>query len=302
MPATYRLAVWADPEQETLIEDAVRRGRFDLVAVEAPGTGSLRELIRRDADLLWVAVSAALGPDERRLLGEAAAPAISSVPLPGSAAESAGDPREAAAARFVPLMRHSPGYRAAREVFEQFGRRQSASIVAGSAGGQGTLFSRLFDAMDLVEDLCGPVEELNAALWRPLGRVPETLAGLGGHLTVNVRFQDNRCAAAAVSDRAGCWFRQVTVLGEGGCLRIDDGGFEWTSPDGRTLDSHRKRGRLGPGELVALEARRLLEGADAAEPPPDGGHLLALCEAVRLSARTGASEAPRKVIEMLKRP
>ncbi|MHC4275431.1 MAG: hypothetical protein ACYSUR_17430 [Planctomycetota bacterium] len=301
MPPTYRLAVWADPDQETLIEDVVRRGRFDLVTVEAPETGSIRALIRRDADVLWLAAPAALGADERRLLRDATVPVISSIPLPGSAAECAGDPREAAVARFVPLMRHSPGYRAACEVFEPFGRRQSASIVAGSAGGQGTLFARLFDAMDLVEALCGPAEELDAALWRPRGGVPETLAGLSGHLTVNVRFRDNRCAAATVSDHAGRWSRQVTVLGEGGRLQIDDEGFEWISPDGRTIDAHRKRGRLGPGDLVALEARRFMESADAAEPPPDGGRLLALCEAARLSARTGAGEVPRKVLEMLKR-
>jgi hypothetical protein len=164
------------------------------------------------------------------------------------------------------------------------------------------LFARLFDAMDLAESLCGPIKELGAALWRPRAGVPETLAGLVGHLTVNVRFADNRCAAATVSDLAGRWFRQVAVLGEGGRLSIDDEGFEWVSPDGRLVDSHREEGRLGPGDLVAIHARRLLEGADAADLPPDGARLLAVCEAARLSARTGADEAPRKVLEMMKRP
>jgi hypothetical protein len=302
MPPTYRLAVWADPEQETLVEGVVRRGGFDLVTVLSPETESVRDLVRQDADLLWLAAPVAIGADERRLLREAAVPAISSVPMPGSVAEIADDPREAPAARFVPLMRHSPGYRAAREVFEQFGHRQCASIVAGSAGGEGTLFARLFDAMDLAQALCGPIKELGAALWRPRAGVPETLAGLAGHLTVNVRFADNRCVAAAVSDLAGRWFRQVTVWGEGGRLSIDDESFEWVSPEGRVIDSHREEGRLGPGDLVAIHARRLLEGADAADLPPDGARLLAVCEAARLSARTGADEAPRKVLEMMKRP
>jgi hypothetical protein len=301
MPPTYRLAVWADPEQETLIEEVVRRGRFDLVTVVSPETESVRDLVRQDADLVWLADPGAIGSDERRLLREAGVPVISSVPMPGSVAEIADDPREAEVGRFVPLMRRSPGYRAAREVFDQFGRRQSASIVAGSTAGEGTLFARLFDAMDLAESLCGPIKELGTALWRPVAGVPETLAGLAGHLTANVRFADNRCAAVAVSDLAGRWFRQVAVLGEGGRLSIDDEGFEWVSPDGRLVDSHREEGRLGPGDLVAVHARRLLEGADAAAPPPDGARLLAVCEAARLSARTGADEAPRKVLEMMKR-
>jgi hypothetical protein len=302
MPSSYRLAVWADPQQQTLIEDVVRRGGFDLVTVVSAETESIRDLVRPDVDLLWLAAPGAVGADERRLLREAAVPVISSVPMPGSVAEIADDPGEAEAARFVPLMRRSPGYRAAREVFDQFGRRQCASVVAGSAGGEGTLFARLFDAMDLAESLCGPIKELGAALWRPVAGVPETLAGLAGHLTANVRFADNRCAAVAVSDLAGQWFRQVTVLGEGGRLSIDDAGFEWVSPDGQTIDSHREKGGVGHSDLVAIHARRLLEGADAADPPPDGARLLAVCEAARLSARTGADEAPRKVLEMMKRP
>jgi hypothetical protein len=271
------------------------------VTVVSPETESIRDLVRQDADLVWLADPGAIGSDERRLLREAGVPVISSVPMPGSVAEIADDPREAEVGRFVPLMRRSPGYRAAREVFDQFGRPQCASIVAGSAGGEGTLFARLFDAMDLAESLCGPIKELGAALWRPVAGVPETLAGLAGHLTANVRFADNRCAAVAVSDHAGRWLRQVTVLSEGGRLSIDDAGFEWVSPEGQVSDSHREKGRLGHGDLVAIHARRLLEGADAADPRPDGARLLAVCEAARLSARTGADEAPRKVLEMMKR-
>ncbi|MHC4718112.1 MAG: Gfo/Idh/MocA family oxidoreductase, partial [Planctomycetota bacterium] len=292
MSKPIRLAVWADPGQEALVQDAVEHGRFELIAAAAPGTGSIRDLLRRDVDLVWLAAPAPIGADERRLLREAGVPAISSVPVPGSVAEIADDSREAEAARFAPLMRRSPGYRAAREVFDQFGRRQCASIVTGSAAGEGTLFARLFDAMDLAESLCGTVKEVGAALWRPVAGVPETLAGLAGHLTANVRFADDRCAAVAASDLAGRWFRQVTVLGEGGRLSIDDAGFEWVSPDGRLIDSHREKSPLGHGDLVAIHARRLLEGADAADPHPEGAHLLAVCEATRLSARTGAAEAP----------
>jgi hypothetical protein len=302
VPPTLRLAVWADPAQDALVDDAVRHGRFDLVAIESAESGSVRNLVRHDADLLWLAAPVAVGADERRMLREAAVPVVTSVPIPASAAEVADDPRDAGTARFVPLMRRSPGYRAAGDVLEQFGRRHCVNIVAGSAGGPGTLFARLFDAMDLMEALCGSIEEIDAALWRPIPGVPETIGGLHGHLTVNARLANNRCAAATISDLAGRWLRQVTILGDGGRLTIDDAGFEWISAEGQTVDSHRKRQRLGPGGLVAIQARRLLEGADAAEVPPDGTRLVALCEAVRISARTGAGEAPRKVLEMLKRP
>jgi hypothetical protein len=302
MSRTVRLIAWADPPQEALLQDAARRGKFDLLAVESPETGSLRDLVRHDADLLWIASPGHLGTDERRLIREAMPFAITTEPIPGSAAEVVADPREAETARFVPLFRQSPGYRAAREVFDAFGARHGAGIVMSSKAGEGTLSARLFDAMDLVEALCGAAKRLEAALWRAVPGVPENLGALGGHLTVNVRFADNRCAATALSDAGGRWQRHATVWGEGGCLRIDDNGFEWITPAGETVDSHRESKPLSPGGLAALAARRILAGTDAADPQPDTARLLALCEAARISARTGEGESPQRVLEMLRRP
>jgi predicted dehydrogenase len=155
--------------------------------------------------------------------------------------------------------------------------------------------------MDLVFTLCGVVETMDAALATPLARVPDLLAGLHGHLTLNMRFPGHYCACVAVSDRAGAWFRGVTVLGDGGCLRINDGGFDWLAPDGRLLDSHHEERNLTAGELIGEQIKRMLGGLDTNEVPPDNARLLALCEAARLSCRTGQGEAPRKMFEMMKR-
>ena len=318
MSSTVRLIAWIEPGQEELIRDAVKCGGFELAAVgsydtaagvrlseslETNRVATLREaVLQDDAGLLWLAAGRRIEPDERRLIREAGLLTITSEPMPGSVAEVLSDSREAVTARFVPLMRQSPGYRAAREVFEQFGQRQCVNIFLGSAPGQGSLFARLFDAMDLAQTLCGSIEMLDAALCGEMSGVPETLGGLHGHLTLNMRFSDNRCACAAVSDQAGGWFRAITLLGEGGCVRIEDDGFNWTAPDGHTIDSHREPQLLSPGELVAMQVRRLLDHLDATDPPPDEAGILTLCEAARLSCRTGQGEVPRKMLEMLRRP
>jgi hypothetical protein len=317
-PPAVRLIAWAEPGQSPLLREAVEDGTLALTAVGSPdptdGTllsedlsaeraDTLRDaILRDDADILWIASPQPIDKDERRLLREATPAAVSSEPLPASAAEVFGDPDEARTAHFVPLMRQSPGYEAAADVFETFGDRHAANIMLGCGPGQGTLFARLFDAMDLAEAIGGTVEHVHAALWRPLGGVPETLRSLTGTLTINLRFRDNRCASLCVSDTAGGWLRRVVVVGTGGCLRIDDGGFEWIGPDGRTVDAHREKRDPSPGELVARQVRRLLEGRAQITPSPDPARLLALCEAARLSARTGGIETPDKVIEMLKRP
>ncbi len=317
-PPAIRLVAWAEPGQMPLLREAIEGGTLAMAAVGSPDTAdgtqlsedlatertlTLRDaILRDDVDMLWIASPQPVEKDERRLLREARAGAVTTEPLPASAADVLSDPDEARTAHFVPLMRQGPGFERAGEVFDTFGERYAANIFLGCGPGQGTLFARLFDAMDLAEAIGGTVEQVHAALWRPIGVVPETLRSLTGTLTINLRFRDNRCASLCVSDCAGAWLRRVVLVGAGGCLRIDDGGFEWIAPDGRTIDAHREKQTPSPGELVARQVRRLLEGRAGINQPPDTARLLAVCEAARLSARTGSPETPEKVIEMLKRP
>ncbi len=317
-PPAIRLIAWAEPGQTPLLREAVEDGSIAMAAVGSPDaadgtqlsedlaaqrTPTLRDAIQRDdGDMLWIASPQPIEKDERRLLREARTDAVTTEPLPASAADVFGDPDEARTAHFVPLMRQCPGFERAGEVFDTFGERHAANIFLGCGPGQGTLFARLFDAMDLAEAIGGPIEQVHAALWRPRGGVPETLPSLTGTLTISLRHRDNRCASLCVTDCAGGWLRQLIVVGVGGSLRIDDGGFEWIAPDGRTFDAHREKRLPSPGELVARQVRRLLERRVAISPPPDTARVLALCEAARISARTGSPETPDKVIEMLKRP
>jgi hypothetical protein len=168
--------------------------------------------------------------------------------------------------------------------------------------GHGTLTARLFDAMDVVLDLCGPIEAVNAALSGPLQNVPDELPDLRGHMTINIRFKPNRCACAALSDSAGGWFRGITVLGDGGCMRISETGFEWIGPDGTMIDQLHEPPQRTPGGQIGLQIRRVLDGKDHSQSPPDCLTLVTLCEAARLSCLTGQDETPAKLKEMLARP
>ena len=94
----------------------------------------------------------------------------------------------------------------------------------------------------------------------------------------------------------------VRWAGGGGRGGRHERGLAWIAPDGRTSDGNRGKRTPSPGELVARQVRRLLEGRDRISPPPDTARILALCETARISARTGSPETPDKVIEMLKRP
>jgi len=316
--STRRTLIWADDEQSKLLRDVIDAAslqptaigsdddtvaadlasQFDIERVE-----DLRQAVQReDLDLIWLAGAAPVDADILQIIRKANARAVACEPAPASVHDLLHQPQLAGIVRFVPLMRRSPGYRPAMEVLNDFGRIECINVFLRSGQGQGTLLSRLYDAMDVTHQLCGPAETIMASLYSPFATVPNELAGLTGHMTVNMRFADNRCACVAVSDRAGRWFQGITVLGEGGCLRIDHNSFQWIGHDGSTLDEHKDEGWHTPGDAIASELNRLLERREPIEPPVDSAILLALCEAALLSCRTGQGETPAKMLEMLRRP
>ncbi|UCD74586.1 MAG: hypothetical protein JSV91_12455 [Phycisphaerales bacterium] len=317
MSKRQHIIVWADVEQGNLVRAAVRYADLHLAGIGSPSSSAsaqlsdalkadriedLRQAIQtEDLDLLWLAAPHGVAVAERRLIREMGLRAISTEPRPVDISAAISDPSEADTADFVPLMRRSAGYRAASQVLEDFGPAQCVNVFLRSGEGEGTLIARLFDAMDVIDALCGEPETLDAALSSPLPGVPDSLAGLHGHLTVNLRFAGNRCACVAVSDLAGRWFRGVTVLGENGCLRINDAGFDWIARDGQIVETLHDKQPLSAGELVGEQIRRTLDSLDTTDPPPHNARLLALCESARLSCRTGQGETPRKVMEMMSR-
>lgn len=312
------IAIWAGPNQEPLIDDALATTNFVVAAIGSDdvalasnlatrfGAERLTELRRtarfENADLLWLA--APTGEDgDAALRTRESGPAVvaTSEPIP-TTVSSAMNVGSADPAIFVPLFRRAPGFSAAKDLFDDFGTASCVNVFFRSGPGEGSLFARLFDAMEIVDGLCGAAEVMHASLVSPHDRVPDALENLTGHLTLNMHFADNRCACVAVSDRGGRWFRGVTLLGDGGCLRISDTNCEWIGPDGATVDEYRDDAPATCGALVGRQLLRALDRLDTADPPLNMPRLLALCEATRLSCRTGQAEAPRKMLQMLKGP
>lgn len=217
---------------------------------------------------------------------------------------------------FAPLFRRSPGHRVAADAINLFGPLTTLDLSFRSAAGQGALWARLFDAMDFVFALMGRAESVDAAIHGPraetgLRLAPgESLRDLQGDLTAHLRYADGKSGAIALSDRAGRWFRGVTLLGESGCLRLEESGFEWLDGAGALVDSSGQKKRAasakdaGDGGLAAAagaigeEILRAIEGRAGPESPPPLVEILAMCEAALLSARTGQPESPTTVLRM----
>lgn len=250
------------------------------------------------------------GIDDGAGMGVAIGPEPSEEPIAGGAASEW--------ATFVPLARLSKPVREAGEILAQLGTMSMVSVQALCGPGQGSLGARMYDAMEMIAWLLGTPDRVDAAYVPPTangrGRsvhaLPgDSLVGLEGDLSANLRFADGRAASVVASNRAGRWSRAITVVGEKGRLRFYDDGLDWISPEGAVLDSSRDaarvRGSAQQEAAIAPAARvigdqlaRLLDAAGPVDAPTNIGAVLSMAGAALLSARTGESESPETLLRM----
>lgn len=314
-----RILIWADAEQQTFVRDVQSVGGLDPVGVGSDSSvaasglssslgieriGDLRQGMQQvEADLVWIAAPVVLDDDTIRLIGKLERKVLASIPQPALLQEQSAAIKEQSLVRTGPLMRHGPGLRAAAEALAEMGPVEAVHVCFRSRARESALFARLFDAMDVVESLCGEADMIDANLAGSTGTVPESAAALHGHVTAHIRFADQRSASVFVSDCSGEWFRGVTIMAAGGCLRITDEQMAWISRETGEMDASEAVDLApAPATLIADAVRRWHEGRDHADPPLGLARLLAMCEATRLSCRTGEGEAPRTMLKMLRHP
>ncbi len=285
------LVAWIAPEQEALLADVVKAAKMKLVAIgtsnqtdsttlasnlKAEQCNDLRSMVTQYEDaVLWIGEPGAYDISLCEILRHRSKVAVTTTPLSGSMDELVAESGQPPAAKFVPLMRRSAGYGEAADDIEQFGQPTSAHCTMLCSHVEGTLWSRLFDAMDFIDHLFGTPESVHAFLEG--GKVPDEPSDLRGNMTVNLQFQHQKCATMLLSDQAP-WKREMQMIGNGHAIVINDGG---KSP--ATL--------IADGITVTLTEQPSTTTADAPR-------ILALCEAARMSCLTGSCEHPHRVLEM----
>lgn len=229
---------------------------------------------------------------------------------PGLAGEEPPPARPTDSIRLVPLIRFSTAFRNAAEIVQSIVPPRLLVHEAWSTPAEGSLGARLFAAMDLVVALMGEPETIDAAYVGPraagLHSLPgESLRDLHGDLTVNMRFADARAACLALSNQAGRFNRNTTIIGNAGRLRVFEDGFEWTDPAGQKLDesrpASRRRGSLPTDHAVAALADSITRVLGPGHPdgaPTNVESALVLSQTALLSARTGQAESPSSVRRM----
>ena len=179
--------------------------------------------------------------------------------------------------------------------------------------------ARLYDAMHTAHSILGVPESIDASIITQVAssglrlEPSESLRFLHGDLSANLRYAGAKSAALSLSDRAGRWFRGVALVGEAGCIRMDESGVERNDADGQVIEkspaprrkSTSKGGALfediidAPALDALAEAARRAVDPRATKPEPfDLEAVRSMCEAAILSARTGQPESPATVVRM----
>ncbi|MBC8308974.1 MAG: hypothetical protein ISR75_01800 [Phycisphaerales bacterium] len=281
-----RLIAWIAPSQAKLVKQVAKAANLKLEAVGTSNQSDLPELgetlkvetcsdirslaTNHDEAILWVAEPSAYEVSICELLRHRKMQTVTTTPLSGSIDELVNESGKPPAAKFVPLMRRSASYGEASDDIEQFGLANSAHCTMTCSEVEGTLWSRLFDAMDCINHLFGTPEVVQAFLHST--KVPDEPSDLRGHMTVNLQFAQQRIATLLLSDQS-TWKREIQMIGVNHTITFSDGD--------------------------ATLAQRIADGIHSSEPTmANAPRVLALCESARLSCLTGTVEQPNRVLEM----
>jgi predicted dehydrogenase len=329
-----------DPEQLPLIREVIARAPLTPIAIgssqpahavklaselDSESVSDLRSAIAgTGVDLVLLAAPHEFGAtqEHRELIAEASERGVRFAtlePIPSSAIQLASDgwyERDAMGlgmhaadrVRCLPLIRDSDALSGASEAIASFGAIRAMLVETWSDRAAGSLGARLYGAIELVTTLMGELESVDAAFVAPessgsLRPLPgETLRDLHGEFTANLRDPSGRAAVIFASDRVHAWRHALTLTGESGRLHLREAGLEWTSPDGRVVESTTNEAPLGgvvarAGESIARAIRTLTDPA-LRSSPRDHAMILATASAALLSARTGQNESPATIRRM----
>jgi predicted dehydrogenase len=327
-----RVAVWLNPGHVGLIRAVVERSALRLVAAGSPSRGhstavaaeletepfdDLRAILAGvETDLVLIAAPDRFGDGsgaedaEGVLAAHARGVRIATLePIPASALDLGGGWTAGEhGLRAIDVVRFVPLSRIGEDVLASFGPVRTVAVESWASAAAGSLGARVYGGMAAIASLMGEPEKVDAAYVSPshgtaVHALPgETLRGLSGEITACMRFADGRAAALVASDQGGRWSRSITLIGAAGRLRVTDSALEWVGPNGAVVDETRAAKGIehrADADAIGGALDRLLEPGSADLAPLDHATVLAMTQAMLLSARTGEAESPSTIRRMV---
>ncbi|MBI1367952.1 MAG: hypothetical protein GC162_04785 [Planctomycetes bacterium] len=311
MPTTgtsHEIVVWMDAARAPLVEAVLGRlADLRVLAIGGPRRSGIAPLaeslgVRADDDLrkmlidqpagyMLLAVAGGISRAELAQARSAGTMILALEPIASAIDALPHDESQAGHVVSLPWFRAAAAWQHAADPQQVLGAIRSVRISALASAHAGSLYARLYDAMEMLMSLLPAPDTVDAALTGPLKQIPEDPRNLTGHLTAHLRIGAAASAIIHASDNAAVWRRNMVVLGDEGQLVIDDEGYRLYSAAGELLDEHPAPAAApDPAELIVRQFRRMLDGAPLPRPV-EPRQVIAACQAALLSCRTGQMES-----------
>ena len=215
---------------------------------------------------------------------------------------------------YLPLARLAPRVLDLGDVLEHLGRVRSVRISVVGPARAGTLGARLLDAIDLAHRLLGVPESVFAAYTGteagPLHALPgQSLRDLHGDICATLVYDAGTAASLHVSNRAGRYTIETTVLGANGRVSISDDRLLWLDADGNNIDAPGQATELptlDPAQtpdafwlsMLTTQINNYISTGAGQMNQLDYPRLLATAQAALLSSRTGEPESPATMLKL----
>jgi len=316
-----RVAIWAGERQASMLQGMFDDGRLEPAAIggeavsirqEATRLGVVfhddpRSLAHADADATLIAdpdrvmptdVLAAMVAEAER----ARRPLLTLAPRPASIEESAELLASTHLPTPVPTFRDLAAGRRLIDAGIAFETPSGAAIECSGPEREAALTGRLFDAFDLLSAWFGTPTHVDATATRPVG----TPSSRPNRIMAIARFSDGRAASVTAGTEVGRHVRMATLYGGGGRLQWNDGRVDWAGRDGEIIDHDSgapdQRTDFTAELVESIRTQvRIRAGVEPGRTSEATIDLLATCEAVMLSARTGEPESVDAVRRMIGR-
>jgi hypothetical protein len=203
----------------------------------------------------------------------------------------------------LPRFEQSAGWAQAANPLESVGKLDQIHFTNLGSSNDASLFARLVDSWELILSLTHMPTAVDAVL-SCNGPIPENLEKITGHLSVQGRLPSGGCIQMLLSDSGAMSRRQMLMLGSDGQIVITDTQYELYHVDGALIDQW-----TGDKDMPTF-AQLVSEGWYAALTNPYAQAMdqaiqikrrktaLGCAHACLISARTGESETPSRVLEL----
>ncbi|HCD30861.1 MAG TPA: hypothetical protein DER01_00535 [Phycisphaerales bacterium] len=203
----------------------------------------------------------------------------------------------------LPRFNQCAGWAQAADPLSSLGKLDQIHFTNIGPQTDATLFAQLVDSWEHLLSMSEMPTDVDAVLSSPQA-IPESLEKITGHLCIQARLANGGCIQMTLSDRAAMSRRQMMLFGDEGQIIVTDTSYELYQPDGTIIDNW-DGGTDIPSyaQLISDSWYNALtnpyaQAVDEALVIKRRKAALGCAHACLISARTGESETPGRVLEL----